>query len=117
MIEVYHTVIDETQLIGVGPLYVKRRADPIQVQLYNEREFHFEIYIKGGGRVAITTDWLPGTPPDVENSRLAQSAITEAHKAVRQCLISGCFTSMLIVTSYPDELAEPEKPFNEGPPG
>jgi hypothetical protein len=107
MIEVYNTIIDERELIGVGPVWAKRSTDPIQLQLWNERQFYFEMYTRAGGRVVITTDLLSFKEPHTESSKLAQTAIIEAHKAVRRCLTSGCFTEMLIVTHHPDEFPGP----------
>jgi len=103
MIEVYNVLIDEKQLIGVGPLYSKRPADPTLSMLYNERQFYFEVYTSKYHFV-ITTDWLSFKEPHVESSKLAQSAIVEAHKTLRACLIDGCFNPLLIFKEHIDGL-------------
>jgi len=112
MIEVYTTVIDEKELIGMGPLWVKRRTDMLQEQLHNEREFYFSVYTRGGGSIVITTDWMSFKDPYIENSTKQSEAIAGAHKALRHCLPRGCFTEMLIVVQYPPEFEEHE-PKNE----
>lgn len=96
MIEVYRTLLNENEIIGVGPLFSKRQADPTLVQLYNERQFYFDIFIKGGGCVLITTDWLCFKEPHIESSRLAHDAIYTAHKVLWRCLIDNVFTELLV---------------------
>lgn len=100
MIAIYNTIIDERELIGVGPLWAKRTADPVQATVYKERSFYFEIYIRGGGRAVITTDMLSFVEPYTESSDKERTAITEAHKALRLCLIDGVFTPLLILNEY-----------------
>jgi hypothetical protein len=96
MIEVYHTLINESEVIGVGPLYSKRNADPTLYTLYKERQWEFEIYTRGGGRVAITTSWLPFTTEQAFASKAEYDTIFNAHRALRQCLINRAFWPLLI---------------------
>lgn len=100
MIKVYNTVIDERELIGAGPLWSKRSADPLQVTVYKEYSFYFEVYTRGGGRVVITSDWLSFMGSNAEGAKMEQNAITEAHKALRRCLIDGVFTDLLIFKEH-----------------
>jgi len=100
MIDLYGTIINENELIGVGPLMVKRPADPTISQLYNERAFYFEVYTQRY-HFTISTDWLPFNEGNTESSKLAHKAILEAHKALKNCLISGSFTE-LSVSSDPN---------------
>ncbi len=97
MIEVYNTIIDERELIGVGPLRVKRSTS---AETPNDKEYYFSICTKHTHFV-ITTDWLPFVDNQLETSVREVEAITEAHKALKNCLVSGSFTE-LSVTSDPN---------------
>lgn len=106
MIEIFNTVIDEKEVIGVGPLFIKRPADQTIALMYNERQFYFEVYTTKY-HFTITTDWLSGKEPHIENSKLIQSQLYEAYRRLRHCLIVGDFDGMII---YTDETTLPDMP-------
>ena len=93
MIDIYGTVINENEIIGVGPFMVKRPADPITSS--NEQAFYFVVYTTRY-HFTISTDWLPFKGSEIEtgNSKLIKSAILQAHTDLKECLISGRFTGM-----------------------
>jgi len=95
MIKIYNTVIDETEIKGVGPLYTKRPADPTIAQMYGERAFYFEIYTKAY-HFLIITDWLVFKGKEVAEADKEYRLITEAHKALRRAVITENFTELLI---------------------
>lgn len=99
MIEIYNTIIDEREVIGVGPLYTKRSADQVMFQLYNERQFYFDV-LTTRYHFTVTTDWLSFKEPHTESSKLAHDAIREAHMKLRRCLIDGNFSEMLIFKEH-----------------
>jgi hypothetical protein len=93
MIRIFNTVIDESEVVGVGPFMSKRPANVTDYQLYMERTFYFEVYAKQYHFV-ITTDWLPFTDDHKEESKKVYNEIFQAHKDLRECLISGRFTAI-----------------------
>lgn len=93
MIDIFGTIINESEVIGVGPLMVKVPADPSIRQLYNERAFYFEVYTIHYHFV-ITTDWLSFTADCKEASAKVHGSISRAHKEVKTCLINGSFARM-----------------------
>lgn len=106
MIEIYGTLIDENAVKGVGPLMSKRPGDPTIAAMYNERSFYFEVYTVHS-KFTIATDLLPFRGTHIESSKLAQSAITEAHKALRRCLIDGSFLELQIFAEHRDKTEQP----------
>jgi len=93
MIKIFNTVIDESAVVGVGPFISKRPADAAIYQLYMERAFYFEVYTKQYHFV-IATDWLPFTDDHKNESKKVYDEIFQAHKDLRECLISGRFTAI-----------------------
>lgn len=93
MIDLYGTVIDEKEIIGVGPLMVKRPTDPVAISVNNERAYYFQVYTTCY-HFAISTDWLPFNGERAEDSKKAHAAISQAYKDLKECLISGRFTGM-----------------------
>lgn len=93
MIQVYNVYIDEKQVVGVGPLLVKRSSDPVAMMAYKERTFYFELYLTHY-RVVVSTDTLSFNESYIEKSREVQAAITEAHKSIRDCLLNGTFAAL-----------------------
>lgn len=91
MVDIFNTTIDEKRIIGVGPLMTKRSSDQVIATLYNERAFYFQLYTTQY-HFLITTDWLSFSAEHIEVSKLAIEAIKEAHRMVRECLITGCWT-------------------------
>jgi len=100
MIEIYNVTIDQNEIIGVGPFMIKRTADPVVAQLYNDRTYYFTVYTKKYHFI-VSTDLLSFTTEFAESSKSERGAILQAHKALRNCLISGSFTE-LSVTSDPN---------------
>lgn len=101
MIEVYNTLIHENEIVGVGPLMVKRSADPMIFQLHNERTFYFEVYTKWGHFV-VTTDPLSFKEPYAESSKREHEAVLWAHKALRRALTDNSFIELYIYKEHSD---------------
>lgn len=94
MIDIFGTTIDESEIIGVGPFMVKVPADVTVRQLYNERAFYFEVYTKRYHFV-ITTDWLSGADQNQKDaSTKVHAACLQAHKELKNALITGSFTAL-----------------------
>lgn len=97
MIDVYGYLVNESEVIGCGPLRVKQSTS---TDMPTEKEYYFEVCTRQS-RFTIATGWLPFEEEKRETSVQAFKAIGEAHKALRNCLISGSFTE-LSVTADPN---------------
>jgi hypothetical protein len=94
MITIYNTTIDETGIVGVGPLMVKKPTDATALMLHNERSFYFQVYTKWHP-FTVSTDFLSFAGDSKERSAKEQTAITEAHKALKRCVISRDYSELL----------------------
>lgn len=95
MIEIYNVLIDEKEIVGVGPLMVKRSLDPVAQQVYNERTYYFEVYAHHY-RFTVTTDPLSFNPDYRKQSQQEHESIMQAHKELRKCIIDGRFTGLVV---------------------
>jgi len=80
MNKIYHTVINENQIIGIGPLM--RKKDETQLFL----KCYFDLYLYSY-KIEITTDYL--TTMDSENLKLDLQEFQHMYTALKSSIQSG----------------------------
>lgn len=54
--EIYHHHFKKEEIVGIGPLYLKRSNNPVDNALYDSRMSWFYVYLKSQA-VKIESDW------------------------------------------------------------
>lgn len=92
MIVIYNVHIDEKQIVGIGPLMVRKKCDLVG-QAYQERSYYFELYLTNY-RIVVSTD--PLSNDNTERAKQEHSAIVAAHKAVLDGLLNGSLNALCV---------------------
>lgn len=84
----YH--VDLSQIVGIGPLMLKRSSDQVMRQLYKEVQLYFVLIFRNVA-VTIESDWfcfaehLTQQDKDLEHSRKYQ--FEESYKASKKLIL------------------------------
>lgn len=94
MIQIYHTIIDQSEIIGIGPLMRKHPGDPTLYAMYKQTQFEFQVYTKANC-ITISTDWLSLTAPDKEANKAEYEQIKAVWERLRNGLLTGTDLSLI----------------------
>jgi hypothetical protein len=93
MIRIYNVIIDEKEIIGVGPLMRKAEINGLEYQLF------FEIYTRQGPIIRVSTNWFQS----IDSEQSAKKEYADFEKA-HIVLANGLLNGLPLYTLFPEQL-------------